>query len=493
MAREKYSSSKYMRAAESFGGYQKSIYEALSHEVAGQEKFTMAEEAETRRQKLYELGAETLGTAEHIKGEMETRGKTEKAVASLEELSGKQVDYEKVTLKDIIGGDASLFDYGEESFKFGEESFTRADMLAYGEKELTTKFDTMLGIDTALAKPEPKGKATGWKYGETRAQQVQRIGREQNPFLDESDESFWKEVDADMEGELKVKAGEERLAERQEKFKQDALKEEKQFAETKRRKDFKAARKQSKEDAKSARMLEKMNTRDARVKDKEEKQILREQTEEAKRINREKTKKEKKTIRKENKQAREMNRLAEKERKRSSDKPSMFDRIGDLLSRPEEERMTPEVLKDTGIIKDDGKVAGTDIPAITQVQDVPYKTERHDLPQKKSILWDQYDGDRMAMYLGQNRELDNTFAGGEYEYNLGVSAIDRQTGQKTFSLYGGDKNYGEMFTTTAEKMTKEDFTKRGESLYAALGKWEGWKDWFIDQTGEDIFRRDVTY
>ena len=229
MAREKYSSSKYMRAAESFGGYQKSIYEALSHEVAGQEKFTMAEEAETRRQKLYELGAETLGTAEHIKGEMETRGKTEKAVASLEELSGKQVDYEKVTLKDIIGGDASLFDYGEESFKFGEESFTRADMLAYGEKELTTKFDTMLGIDTALAKPEPKGEATGWKYGETRAQQVQRIGREQNPFLDESDESFWKEVDADMEGELKVKAGEERLAERQEKFKQDALKEEKQF------------------------------------------------------------------------------------------------------------------------------------------------------------------------------------------------------------------------------------------------------------------------
>ena len=438
-----------MRAAESFGGYQKSIYEALSHEVAGQEKFTMAEEAETRRQKLYELGAETLGTAEHIKGEMETRGKTEKAVASLEELSGKQVDYEKVTLKDIIGGDASLFDYGEESFKFGEESFTRADMLAYGEKELTTKFDTMLGIDTALAKPEPKGKATGWKYGETRAQQVQRIGREQNPFLDESDESFWKEVDADMEGELKVKAGEERLAERQEKFKQDALK--------------------------------------------EEKQILREQTEEAKRINREKTKKEKKTIRKENKQAREMNRLAEKERKRSSDKPSMFDRIGDLLSRPEEERMTPEVLKDTGIIKDDGKVAGTDIPAITQVQDVPYKTERWELPQKKSILWDQYDGDRMAMYLGQNRELDNTFAGGEYEYNLGVSAIDRQTGQKTFSLYGGDKNYGEMFTTTAEKMTKEDFTKRGESLYAALGKWEGWKDWFIDQTGEDIFRRDVTY
>ena len=482
-----------MRAAESFGGYQKSIYEALSHEVAGQEKFTMAEEAETRRQKLYELGAETLGTAEHIKGEMETRGKTEKAVASLEELSGKQVDYEKVTLKDIIGGDASLFDYGEESFKFGEESFTRADMLAYGEKELTTKFDTMLGIDTALAKPEPKGEATGWKYGETRAQQVQRIGREQNPFLDESDESFWKEVDADMEGELKVKAGEERLAERQEKFKQDALKEEKQFAETKRRKDFKAARKQSKEDAKSARMLEKMNTRDARVKDKEEKQILREQTEEAKRINREKTKKEKKTIRKENKQAREMNRLAEKERKRSSDKPSMFDRIGDLLSRPEEERMTPEVLKDTGIIKDDGKVAGTDIPAITQVQDVPYKTERYDLPQKKSILWDQYGGDRMAMYLGQNRELDNTFAGGEYEYNLNVSAIDRQTGQKTFSLYGGDENYGEMFTTTAEKMTKEDFTKRGESLYAALGKWEGWKDWFIDQTGEDIFRRDVTY
>ena len=40
MARKKYSSSKYMKAAQSFGDYQKSVFEAISHTDYGKERAT---------------------------------------------------------------------------------------------------------------------------------------------------------------------------------------------------------------------------------------------------------------------------------------------------------------------------------------------------------------------------------------------------------------------------------------------------------------------
>jgi len=148
MARSKYSGSKYMRAAQSFGDYQKSIYEASDFSEIGKIKASAIEDRASRQQKLFGLASEALVTVDKLQGIKKTEGKVEDAVGKYEEMSGEQIDYSKVSLKDIISGDAKLSDYGKESFKFGDQSYTQAEMLAYGEKSVDSKFDKMLGIET---------------------------------------------------------------------------------------------------------------------------------------------------------------------------------------------------------------------------------------------------------------------------------------------------------------------------------------------------------
>jgi len=148
MARQKYSGSKYMRAAQSFGNYQKSIYEAIGSAEIGKFKAQEIEESASRKQQLLGLAGEALTTYDKFQDIKKTEGKVEDAVGRYEEMTGEQIDYSKVSLKDIISGDAKLSDYGKESFKFGEDTYTQAEMIAYGEKASTTKFDKMLGIET---------------------------------------------------------------------------------------------------------------------------------------------------------------------------------------------------------------------------------------------------------------------------------------------------------------------------------------------------------
>ena len=148
MARSKYSGSKYMRAAQSFGDYQKSIYEASDFSEIGKIKASAIEDRASRQQKLFGLASEALVTVDKLQGIKKTEGKVEDAVGKYEEMSGEQIDYSKVSLKDIISGDAKLSDYGKESFKLGDQAYTQAEMLAYGEKSVDSKFDKMLGIET---------------------------------------------------------------------------------------------------------------------------------------------------------------------------------------------------------------------------------------------------------------------------------------------------------------------------------------------------------
>ena len=155
--------SKYMRAAKSFGNYKQSISEAMNLQQEGAMKARGIEERASRHQKLIGLATEAVVTADKLKGMQETKAKVSEGVGKYEELTGQKVDYKKVTLKDVISGDAKLSDYGKESFGFGDETFTKAEMIAFNEKGMETKFNKMLGIETE-ATPEPKGKRSGWSY-----------------------------------------------------------------------------------------------------------------------------------------------------------------------------------------------------------------------------------------------------------------------------------------------------------------------------------------
>ncbi len=155
--------SKYMRAAKSFGNYKQSISEAMNLQQEGAMKARGIEERASRHQKLIGLATEAVVTADKLKGMQETKAKVSEGVGKYEELTGEKVDYKKVTLKDVISGDAKLSDYGKESFSFGDETFTKAEMIAFNEKGMETKFNKMLGIETE-ATPEPKNDRSGWSY-----------------------------------------------------------------------------------------------------------------------------------------------------------------------------------------------------------------------------------------------------------------------------------------------------------------------------------------
>ena len=116
MARQKYSGSKYMRAAQSFGNYQKSVFEAMGTAEIGGIKAKAIEDKSSRQQQLFSLVSEGISTIDKLQGIKETEGKVEKAVGRFEEQSGEKIDYSKVSLKDIIGGDAKLSDYGKQLY-----------------------------------------------------------------------------------------------------------------------------------------------------------------------------------------------------------------------------------------------------------------------------------------------------------------------------------------------------------------------------------------
>jgi hypothetical protein len=203
MARSKYSGSKYMKAAQAFGDYQKSVYESISNVDRGREEARAIEEKGSRTQQWFSLAAEGLSTIDKLHAAKETEAKVESAVGGFEEQTGQSVDYSRVSLKDILKGDAKLTDYGKESYNFGGESYTKADMLAYGEKADLSKFDKMLGIKNEGTLVENKGEASGWKYGES---------------SEDTESRLTKETKADAlkvsEDDAKVAAGEKRLAER---------------------------------------------------------------------------------------------------------------------------------------------------------------------------------------------------------------------------------------------------------------------------------------
>lgn len=94
---------------------------------------------------------------------------------------------------------------------------------------------------------------------------------------------------------------------------------------------------------------------------------------------------------------------------------------------------------------------------------------------KKSVLQGKYQGDRMAMYLGENRAFDDTLDSSKY--TMGLSSADAETGKSTYSLFGtgqGGKtvNYGEVFSVgEGQKITGQN-----KSLFAAVNK-QGGTDW----------------
>ena len=99
MARQKYRGSSYMRAAKSFGDYQKSLYEASDFSEIGKIEASAIEDRASRQQKLFGLASEALVTVDKWKGMKETESKVEEAVGKYEAQTGEQIDYSKVSLK----------------------------------------------------------------------------------------------------------------------------------------------------------------------------------------------------------------------------------------------------------------------------------------------------------------------------------------------------------------------------------------------------------
>ena len=199
MARSKYSGSKYMRAAQQFGEYQSSIYDAISHSDKGREGARAIEEGASRTQQWFSLAAEAINTFDKYKNIKETQGNVEEAVGKYEEMTGETVDYSKVSLGDILKGDAKLTDYGKESYKFGSDTYTEADMIGFGKKSQSTKYDKMLGIESEAAEVVNKGEASGWKYGETsediakasaKESELKRANAPKTTIIEEDDSNY---------------------------------------------------------------------------------------------------------------------------------------------------------------------------------------------------------------------------------------------------------------------------------------------------------------
>ena len=422
MARSKYSGSKYMKAAQAFGDYQKSVYESISHVDRGKEEARAIEEKGSRTQQWFSLAGEALSTFDKISSAKQTEAKVESAVGGFEEQTGESVDYSKVSLGDILKGDAKLTDYGKESYKFGGESYTKADMLAYGEKADLSKFDVMLGIENEGTVAENKGEASGWKYGESSEDTESRLTKET------------KVADS------KVSAGEKRLAERG--YNNEAPSEE-----------VKAA--PPVEPAPSK--LKRMST--------EEKNAINE--------NREwKKGEESPNLGLPSEKHPDAKFMGNKEGFDLGDlygENSMFSKLGELMKKPKEERMSEKSFEEAGV-------------------EIAYEDENNSEFEVNSFEEQKIDetktyGDTMEKYLDKDwkfgEELDSS------KFTLGLAADTSAEGKSdssSFNLYDKEtgKDYGKMFD-----VMKSDDSSMGYSISNKNQSFFGSQD--VGGWGSDIW------
>ena len=396
MARKKYSGSKYMKAAQSFGDYQKSVFEAISHTDYGKERATAITDSTNRKQQIFGTVAEGLNVIDSLSEIKKTESTVEDSVAKYEEFTGDTVDYSKVSLGDVIKGDAKLTDYGKESFKFGGDTYTKEEMIAFGKKADTNKFNKMLGIEADDLK-SPSHESCGWKYGQT-VEDIQGI-------------KDAKKADVDA----KVKAGQERLQNWKD-------------IET-------SARAKEKEIMSSVSSRTEPKMRDVSS-DVEAKEV------EVPKVD-----------------APELDIPGSHMGKRKGldfgdiyGENSMWSKIGSLLKKPKEERLTEEAIRDVGL--DETSIAEAEVEAETP----------------------KY-GDEMEKYLDKDWKFGEDMDASDY--TLGFSGKDDESGTSSFNLYDKQtgKDYGKMFDIMASDDSKLGYAMRNKNTSffgsQSVGEWGG--------------------
>ena len=398
MARQKYSGSKYMRAAKSFGSYQKSVYDAISNVDRGKIESIAIEDKESRKQKVFSMVGEGISLYDKLSEIKKTESTVEDSVSKYEEFTGDTVDYSKVSLGDVVKGDAKLTDYGKESFKFGDDTYTKEEMIAFGEKADTNKFNKMLGIEADDLK-SPSHESSGWKYGQT-TEDIQGIK-----------DAKTADVDA------KVKAGQERLQNWKD-IESSAIAKEKEIM-----------------NSVSSRTEPKMRDVSSDV--------------EAEEVEVPKV------------DAPELDIPGSHMGNRKGldfgdiyGENSMWSKIGSLLKKPKEERLTEESIKEAGL--DSESLASDEVEG--------------------AVSPSAY-GDEMEKYLDKDWKFGEDMSADDY--TLGFSGRDEESGTSSFNLYDREsgKDYGKMFDIMKSDDSPMGYTmgNKNTSFFGSqkIGEWGG--------------------
>jgi hypothetical protein len=161
--------SSYVRASEAMGQYKSSMYNAVTQEKIGEmQKEETTQEANAIQRGL-EFGGEIITYLEARNQEKKDMRLIEKGVAVAEANTKVRVNYDKVTLADILNKDGKLTDLGRETWRFGNKTFDAAQMIALAKTHDQNEMKFLTGEDV----PEPASLAnsSGWtfKSGETSA------------------------------------------------------------------------------------------------------------------------------------------------------------------------------------------------------------------------------------------------------------------------------------------------------------------------------------
>lgn len=160
--------SSYVRASESMANYKASMYDVMTQGEIGKMQLQSMEDDANRKQRLYEAGGEVINWFEGRNDRLKNRELVEKGVAIAESNLDVRVNYDKVTLDDVLQKKSKLVDVGNQTWKFGNRSFTSAQLIALAKTHEKNEMAYLAGEDV----PEPNQiTGSGWTFesGETKA------------------------------------------------------------------------------------------------------------------------------------------------------------------------------------------------------------------------------------------------------------------------------------------------------------------------------------
>ena len=150
--------SSYMKAAMAMGKYEENLFEIEKEKDIGKIKSKAIADKTESRQGLIGLIGEGIQTAKHLIDKKKTMRDVESSVNKMQDKLGVGVEYDRVRGRDILSGKHKLSELGDETFKFGDDSYTKEQVLAFGKKSSEVKFKDLFdeGGEDALKKSQEK-------------------------------------------------------------------------------------------------------------------------------------------------------------------------------------------------------------------------------------------------------------------------------------------------------------------------------------------------